>query len=199
MNKKFMLIAGTVALTAVALTATGVMAADPSPTPTSTTAVVQEDGEFYGKGFGGGFGGGMVANEAVTKLLGMTAEQIQDARQAGKSLVQIATEKGVTEAALVNAIYTVRQAQIEEQVSAGKLTREQADAALTQIQARVTAAVNRTVTGPNEDRGESGLALGKDNGAGNQQGMAANGSGRGNMNRGGAGAQGKMTRNCTVS
>jgi hypothetical protein len=99
-------------------------------------------------------------SEAVRDLLGLTADQIQDLRNEGQSLVQIAADRGVTEQQLVDAIMTERRTAIEDRVTAGTLTREQADLMLQQMEQNVVKAVNRTSTGKPEWSGTGGAGQG---------------------------------------
>jgi hypothetical protein len=87
-------------------------------------------------------------DEAIEKLLGMTHEQIEAERLAGKSLVQIAQAKGVSEQALIAGIMDAKRAELAALVAAGKLTQAQADAMLTRMQEQMTLMVERTGTGP---------------------------------------------------
>jgi hypothetical protein len=114
-----------------------------TPTPNATTPPC---GNCNGVGYGQGFGGGM--DDAVTKLLGMTEEQIQAQRQAGKSLVQIAATKNISEDALINAIVADRKADLDKLVADKKITQAQADQMLTQMKDRIKTMVNRTTVGP---------------------------------------------------
>ncbi len=87
---------------------------------------------------------GIGVDEAVTSLLGMTREEIQAERQVGKSLVQIASGKGINEETLVNTIMVEKQEALQEMVAAGTSTQAQADQRLEQMRERVQLAVNRT-------------------------------------------------------
>jgi hypothetical protein len=96
-------------------------------------------GGFGGKRhFRGGFGGpgfgpmGAVANAAAT-YLGMTPAQLQTARQGGKTLEQIATDKGKTVDGLKQAMHNAAKAQLDTAVKNGKLTQQQADKILTGV------------------------------------------------------------------
>ena len=114
-----------------------------TPTPSATTPPC---GNCGGAGYGQGFGGGM--DDVVTQLLGMTEEQIQTQRQAGKSLVQIAATKNISEDALIKAIIADRKADLDKLVADKKITQAQADLMLTQMKDRVKVMVNRTTVGP---------------------------------------------------
>ncbi len=86
--------------------------------------------------------------EEVQTYLGMTLEQIQAERLAGKSLAQIAVEKGKTRDGLISTILDAKKATLDEQVAAGKLTQAQADAVYANVQQQVPVMVDRTDVGP---------------------------------------------------
>ena len=142
-------------------------------------------GAGRGPGTGGGPRGGQPEwagmEDEVTTLLGMTEEQIQAERQAGKSLVQIAASKGVSEQALVTAILTAKKADLDAQVAAGRLTQDRADAMYARMQTQVAVAVNRTTTGPRQGQPGLGQGQGQMNGprAGQGQGQPGQGQGQG--------------------
>ncbi len=132
-----------------------------------------------GKGTGSGQTGSSTI-DVVSKLLGLTPEEIQAERQAGKSLVQIAAVKNVTEEALVNAIMADKEVAVQKLVTAGTITQEQADLRLSQMKTRVELAVNRTTVGRPEWAGAGGNTQ---NGLCNGAGALKQGSNsRGNQN-----------------
>jgi hypothetical protein len=94
-----------------------------------------------GKGMGG-FGKNSAAREAViTSTLGITAADLQAARQAGKSLATLA---GTKTAALITALVNFEITEVDAAVTAGKLTAAQATTIKANLQTRVTAEVNST-------------------------------------------------------
>lgn len=135
-----------------------------TPTPSGTTPPC---GGCNGAGYGQGLGGGM--DDVVTGLLGMTEEQIQAERQAGKSMVQIAAAKNIDENTLINTILTDRKADLDKLVADQKITQVQADQMLTQMKDRVITMVNRTTTGAPEwaGQGNGARSNGKMGNAGN--------------------------------
>jgi hypothetical protein len=151
MNKKVKwLIASAVAGLLVIAIAIPVFAAGPNGgNGTTPTPTVQP-------GYGNCQGLGIGIDDAVTKLLGMTSAQIAEQRQAGKSLVQIAATKNVTEAALVNAILADRKADLQKLVTAGTLTQAQADQRLEFMKQQIQQNVNRATDGPPSGRGMMG-------------------------------------------
>lgn len=150
--KKFLTIAATlvVGILIGSVLVGSVFAAGPTPEATPVP------GSGYGRGgMVGGMGGmrgGMVGDvgmeEEVLTLLNMTREQMIAERQAGKSLVQIAQTKNVTEQQLVSAILAAKKAELDKLVADGKLTQARADLMLQNMEQAVTQAVNRTNAGP---------------------------------------------------
>ena len=106
--------------------------------------------------------------DSVATLLGLTPEQIQAQRHEGKSLADIAASapKPADETALVNAIVAERQKVVDQRVTDGKLTADQAAQVMDRIKQRVTETVKRTETGPNRsaDRPALGLKMGRQGG-----------------------------------
>ncbi len=80
-----------------------------------------------------GIGGGAGPIEAASSYLGMTAAEIRTQREAGKSLADIAKDKGKTAAGLEDAIVASATTQLATAVAAGDLTDAQRDAILTRL------------------------------------------------------------------
>mgnify|MGYP005845506039 CR=1 FL=1 len=110
-------VVGALALTAVFT----VLAQDPTPTQ---TPAAQGCGLGRGMGFGGPLAG---VRDVVTKLLGMTADEIRAERQNGKTLADIAKEKGVSEQQIIDAVVAEMKTTLDQAVKDGKLTQAQAD------------------------------------------------------------------------
>jgi hypothetical protein len=165
---------------------------------TASSIDVDNDTEFgYGNCMGLGFG----PDEAVTDLLGLTADQIREQRLAGKSLVEIAAAQDVTEEELINAIMTEKQTQLQEMVAAGTISQETADLRLAQMKERVTLSVNRTQVGPPEWAGANGKGQQGGQGMmgqGNRFGTTRDGQGNIQRNQGACGAGGGMMRGGNV-
>ena len=125
---KWMLAVGTLALVVVlGLFAVGsVFAQSPTATP---------DGAPGGGAWGRVCQGAGVVSDAVSKLLGLTPEQISAERQAGKTLSQIAKEKGITDQQLIDAIVAGRTEEIAQAVKDGRMTQAQADWMLAKMKA----------------------------------------------------------------
>ncbi|MBI1801939.1 MAG: DUF2680 domain-containing protein [Chloroflexi bacterium] len=75
------------------------------------------------------FGGASlhVGVDAAAKALGMTSDQLQAQLKSGKTLEQIAKDKGVDLQAVRSAVISAEKAQIDQAVKDGKLTQTQAD------------------------------------------------------------------------
>jgi hypothetical protein len=190
MNKKLKWL---IALTGAALLITAIAIPAFAAGPLGKTNTQNADAQYgYGKGLGIGL------NDNVTALLGLTTEEIQTQREAGKSLVQIAQAQGITEEILVNTIMAEKQTALKAMVTAGTISQEIADLRLAQMRERVQESVNRTDVGPqswsraqgNGQRGGCGM-MGLGNGSGNnlsnENVNPGTGKGFGGMMRGGRG------------
>jgi hypothetical protein len=93
--------------------------------------------------------------EEVEKLLGMTDEQIQAERLAGKSMVQIAASKNVSENKLISTILDAKKADLTKLVAEGKLTQAQMDTMVEHMQTQVKIMVERTNVGPALAQGQA--------------------------------------------
>ena len=153
-------------------------AADPTPGPLGTRGPAAGPAGAVCQGIGRGFSS---LSDALQKLAGISPEEVQAERQAGKSAVQIAAEQGVTEEALVDEVLANRSAALDEAVQAGRITQERADFMLDNMTGRITEGLNRTSVGPNGPRGGYGPASASRAQAG--FGQSSEGVGPGMMNR----------------
>jgi lambda repressor-like predicted transcriptional regulator len=130
--------------------------------------------------FGMGPGMGIVSGDSavVTKLLGLTIDQINSLRAQGKSLVEIAATKGVSEDTLVNAILKANQDGVAAAVKSGKITQAQADLILKDMTQRVHLMVESQGVGP-------GMSFGGCRGSVGTELVPANGSATGSTGFGG--------------
>jgi lambda repressor-like predicted transcriptional regulator len=120
------------------------------------------EGRGPGSFRGGPDGGpGQRLFQPVADLLGMTPDQVVAERRAGKSLAAIAAERGVDQTTLVQAITVSARARLDEQVAAGRLTAERADALYQRIQQGAPRMVTST-EGPRAGRGGAGRDRGPD-------------------------------------
>ena len=127
----------------------------PAPAETGTRA----------RGQGASAGGDVVAT-----ILGLTNAQVQDLRQSGLSLAQIAAKQGVDSQKLVDALVARWSTRIDSRVSTGALATAQATALKSQLALKAKDMVNKTTLG-----GMQGAAVGA--GPGQGQGRGA-GQGR---------------------
>jgi hypothetical protein len=100
----------------------------------------------------GGFGPGVnrVCSsmiDGVADFLGLTTDQVREERQSGKSLFEIANEKGVSKDKLLDQMLEQRKAQLDDLVKQGKLTKDQANQYLDQMKDRMGTMVERSETG----------------------------------------------------
>ena len=80
--------------------------------------------------------------EAVANLLGMTTQDIETQLGQGKSLVEIAASKGVTEDQLVAVIFDTMKQFMQQQVTSGTWTQTQIDSYLKQAEQHIRQLVN---------------------------------------------------------
>ena len=104
------------------------------------------DGERE-RGFGFGFGPGLGFHfgeklDAAAEYLGVTDEELREALQSGKSLAEIAAEKGKSVDGLKDALLAEAQTRLDEAVADEKLTREQADRILERLREGIDDLVN---------------------------------------------------------
>jgi len=93
------------------------------------------DRRWAGHGFRGV--GGMydqTAQKAIADKLGMSVQDLQAQLRSGKSLSDVAKDKGVSEQDLRSAAATAVNAQLDQAVKDGKLTQQQEDSILQRIQ-----------------------------------------------------------------
>jgi hypothetical protein len=97
---------------------------------------------------GGGFGlrrGAGEGFQAAATYLGISTARLSNDLQSGKSLADIAkATDGKSVQGLVEAMVTAEKRQLESAVSAGTLTRDEADRIEANLESRVTAIVNGT-------------------------------------------------------
>lgn len=168
--KKFITIAVLVAALAALLAGTALAAGPMTPTaqgfgPGNGIHTPGTGMTTSGTGYGPGMGaGGMMGrgapewageSEEVATLLGLTAEQIQADRLAGKSLAQIAAGKSISGETLIKTILDAKQADLAKLVADGKLTQAQMDLMVQNMQTQVTTMVDRTNVGPAFGQGQT--------------------------------------------
>ncbi len=105
----------------------------PPTTPTPDAGKGLGLGRGWGRGFGlgWGFGGSWATFDAIPEALGLTPEQLFSELRSGKTLEEIAEERGVDiqkvyEAAQAARVQQMKEA-IQQAVKDGRMTQEQAD------------------------------------------------------------------------
>ncbi|MFC5450750.1 hypothetical protein [Paenibacillus aestuarii] len=104
---------------------------------------------------GGGFGGIRLTEQAAS-VLAVEQSAVDEALHAGKTLAAFAQEKGVSEADFVQKLVAAETTAINAEVTAGKLTQDQADKMLSGLSGRLTKQVENT--GPIGRGGHGGPA-----------------------------------------
>jgi hypothetical protein len=80
--------------------------------------------------------------DAAASYLGMTEANLMSTLDDGKSLAQIAKDRGKSVAGLVNALVDAAKADLAAAVDAGRLTDAQRDSIVSGLKARITGLVN---------------------------------------------------------
>ena len=96
-----------------------------------------------GLGRGGPFG----SLNAAADYLGLTEEQLRSELAGGKSLAQVAKDRGKSTDGLVAALVAAAKERLDASVSAGRLTQAQADEMLDGLRDRIADMVNATGLG----------------------------------------------------
>jgi len=114
--------------------------------------------------------------DVVAKLTGQSVEDVTAARAAGSSYQAIAAKKGVSADKVVDTALDAREAILDAKVKDGTITQAQADAALANMETRLTERVSSTAPG-----------CGSGQGGGMGRGQGGGGMGRGRGGNGGCG------------
>ncbi len=103
-------------------------------------------GPGLGPGFGRGMGGFMGDNlvSIAADKLGMKLTELLTELQNGKSIADVAKEKGVDTQTIVDAYMAQVKEKLDEAVADGRITQKQADYQLQQIEQRVTDQLDNT-------------------------------------------------------
>lgn len=107
--------------------------------------------------------------DIVAEATGLSVDEVRAQRQAGESLGSIASENGVAVDDVIADALAARQALLDGAVAAGTITQDRADAALANMESRLTERVNATTTG----------GFGAGQGAGRGRGMMGGNAGSG--------------------
>lgn len=130
MSKKWIILTSAALIVALAgvVLAVPAFAQEPSATPTPVPSCPKFG---WGRGFGFWGGGGWDAFDAAAKALNLTPEQLFAQLHAGKTLSEIAEAQGVELQTVYDAVKAAQieamKSAIQQAVTDGKLTQEQAD------------------------------------------------------------------------
>jgi hypothetical protein len=80
--------------------------------------------------------------EAAATALGMTTDELRTELEGGSTIADVATAKGVDVQTVIDAIVADATARIDERVTAGDLTQDEADARIADLTQHVTDLVN---------------------------------------------------------
>ncbi len=110
------------------LVASAAFAQGTTPTATATPQATAPQAKSGLQGRGApGAGGPNDGMDQIAKLLNMTPDQIWAERVLGKTIADIAKEKGVDTQQLVDALVASQKTRIDQAVTDGRLTQAQAD------------------------------------------------------------------------
>lgn len=98
-----------------------------------------------GEGLGKHFDTSM--RDTLAKTLGITVDELCTLRSSGKSIAQIGEAKGISSKELVKKLTKAKTEQVEQLFKDGKITAEQKDRALTDLDSRMEEHINRTDVG----------------------------------------------------
>lgn len=92
----------------------------------------------------GGFGGPGAERYAkeLASILGVTTDELKEAREAGSTIAEIAATKNVDVQTVIDTIVTAQKAELQQQLTDGKITQSQFDEREADITQRVTDLVN---------------------------------------------------------
>lgn len=138
--------------------------------------VAPEAGTGLGRAWGHVRMGAGVVSEAISDLLGLTEDEIHALRLEGKTLAEIAEGEGVTAEALTTAILAEKTALIDQAVTDGDLTQEQADWMIAKAKAMVPFQLTNPFAGGRMG-GEFGGRMGRGMSRGGMRGGGAFGDG----------------------
>ena len=100
--------------------------------------------------------GGKLDLTAVGKVLGLSADELKSSLSDGKSLADVAKEKGVDAQKVIDAVTSSLTSEINQAVKDGKLTQEEADKRLANVADEAQKLVNGERFGPGGHRGGPG-------------------------------------------
>ena len=97
---------------------------------------------FGGPGHGFGHHGLFHGLDGAASYLGLTKAQLHTELEGGKTLAQVAQDHGKTASGLIDALVAAEQKELDSAVSAGRITKAQADQFKSGLRDRITNLVN---------------------------------------------------------
>ena len=91
--------------------------------------------------------------DVAAKAIGVTTADLRTAVQGGKTIAAVATSKGVTPQAVIDALVADVKTREAAEVSAGTQTQAQADTKIADATTHITTFVNSTTTMAGDDHG----------------------------------------------
>lgn len=110
-------------------------------------------GPGHGAGHPGGRGPGLAGPAAVAEALGMTVQELREARSDGDTLAEIAAAKDISREDLVDRLVAAAEARLDEAVTDERLTAEQAQDRKDGLEQRISDLVDREPRGPGRGHG----------------------------------------------
>ena len=105
----------------------------------------------------GGERGGWPGLSAAATALGMTEDELRSALEAGDTtLAEVAEEQGVAVDTLIDALVQASKDRLDQAVEDGRLTQEEADERLADLEQRITELVNSDLPGRGPGHGPGG-------------------------------------------
>jgi hypothetical protein len=104
--------------------------------------IQSSDFPLFDGGFHHGFGLFHAGLDAAASYLGVTAAELRTQLEGGKTLAQVAGDRGKSVSGLIDALVADARQKLDQAVSAGRLTKAQETDLLSGIRDRVTALVN---------------------------------------------------------
>lgn len=121
--------------------------------PDRITDLVHRDGLPMGGGHGpgghgGGFGGRGLGFDAAAEAIGISADDLRTALQDGSTIAEVAEANGVELQTVIDALVAEATTRLDETVTAGDLTEDEAAEREAELTERITEMVNGSFQGP---------------------------------------------------
>ncbi len=131
---------------------------------------VNQDGQALQAGYRVGKYFDRSMHGTLTEILGLSDEELYQLRASGKSIEQIANDKGISTEQLLEKMIKARTEQLDKLVKDGKITEEQKATMLEKMEESMKEAIKRTEMGPKEGKGREFKGKGPRSGQGQGRG-----------------------------